>query len=199
MSLTPTSELEAVNLMLSIIGESPVNSLTTSGVADASLAYQILSFASREVQLVGWHWNTEVDYPINCDSNGYLTLPANTLKVDTSGVSGSLDLIQRGNRLYDRVNHTFTFTDSVNVDIVLLLTFDELPEAARSYIAIRAARQFQQRVIGSEVLEAFSSRDEYTAIAALKQAECETGDYNVLTDNWSVARVLTRSRGGLLS
>lgn len=192
MSLTPTTELEAVNLMLSVIGETPVNSVTSNGIADAVLAYQILTHSSREVQLVGWHWNTEINFPITPSTTGELLLPANTLKVDTTGESQGLDLVQRGNRLYDRVNQTFVFDQPVRVEIVLLLPFDELPEAARSYITIRSARQFQERVVGSEVLQAFTSRDEFAAMAKLKEAEAETGDYNILSGSWDVARVLFR-------
>lgn len=193
MQLTPTSELEAVNLMLSVIGESPVNSLTDIGVADAATAYKILSYSSREVQLVGWHWNTEENFPISPNSDGFLMLPPNTLKVDTSGLSCHLDLVQRGQRLYDRYNHTYEFTDPVRVEIVLMLDFDELPEAARSYITIRAARQFQERVLGSATLQAFTAQDEFRAFAFLRQAETETGDYNMLSGSWSVARILHRN------
>lgn len=178
--LTPTTELEAVNLMLSVIGESPVNSVDTSGLADANTAYNILNFCSREVQLAGWHWNTEPNFPLTPTPAGNLMLPANTLKVDTDGAYRDKDYIQRGTRLYDRFNHSYTFDHAVTVEIVLLLPFDEIPEAARSYITIRAARQFQERVVGSEVLSAFTQRDEFAAMAKLKDAEAETADFNIL-------------------
>lgn len=194
MSLTPTSELEAVNMMLSVIGESPVNSLENSGVTDANIAHQILQHASRECQLVGWHWNTEKDFPIRPNADKHLVLPYNTLKVDTSGASADIDLVQRGNRLYDRVNHTYKADKTVYVELVLNLAFDEIPEAARSYIAIRAARQFQERVLGSTALQAFNSQDEYRAMATLRDAEADIADHNILTGNWSVSRVLARNR-----
>jgi phospholipid N-methyltransferase len=193
MNLTPTSELEAVNLMLSVIGESPVNTVEDNGVVDAVVARQILNQASREVQLIGWHWNTEEDYPLAAAfPSGEVALPTNTLRVDTTYPDESIDVVQRGNRLYDRKNHTYKIGKTVKVEIVLMLPFEELPEAARSYIAIRAARQFQERMVGSEVLHAFNSRDEMRAMAALQNAEAETADYNVLSDSWSVARVLDR-------
>lgn len=179
--ITPTTELEAVNLMLSVIGASPINSVTSSGDADAELAYRILTYATREVQLVGWHWNTEENYPLVPDSNGFLVLPANTLRVDTTGADQRLDLIQRGFRLYDRVSHTFVFTSPVQVDLVIALDFDDLPAAAKHYVTVRASRQFQERVVGSEVLEAFTKSDEYQALATLKEAEAETADYSMLT------------------
>ena len=47
MALTATTKLEAVNTLLSSIGEAPVNSLT-SGLVDAELAETILDSTSRK-------------------------------------------------------------------------------------------------------------------------------------------------------
>nr|WP_250808771.1 hypothetical protein [Neorhizobium tomejilense] len=194
--LTPTTELEAINLMLSVIGESPVNTVEDTGIVDAVIARQILIQCSRDVQVVGWHWNTEINYPIVATfPEGELLLPPNTLKVDTAGQDTSVDLVQRGNRLYDRQNHTFTVGKTVRVEIVLLLPFDQLPEAARSYITMRAARQFQERMVGSETIWQFNSRDEVRAWANLLAAEAETLDLNMFTDNPSVLRVTDRTIG----
>lgn len=201
LSQTPTSELEAINLMLFVIGESPVNTVEDTGVVDAVIARQILTQSSRDVQRIGWHWNTEINYPLTPTfPEGELLLPTNTLKVDTTGVDQAVDSVQRGNRLYDRKNHSFTFTKEVRVEIVLLLPFDQLPESARSYIAIRAARQFQERMVGSESLWQFNTRDEMRAWADLHSAEADTLGLNVFTDNPSVLRVTNRniSVGGIL-
>lgn len=193
IDLTPTTELEAVNLMLDTIGESPVSTLEDVGVVDAVTAYRILGQASRQTQLIGWHWNTEPDYPITPSyPAGEIILPPNTLKVDTIGEFADLDLVQRGTRLYDRVNHTYEINKTVKVEIVLFLPFGELPEAARNYIAIRASRQFQEKFVGSDVLHSFSKADELQAMGALLDAEAETQDFNILTDEWSVVRVLSR-------
>lgn len=200
LSLTPTTELEAINLMLSVIGESPVNTVEDTGIVDAVVARQILTQSSRDVQVVGWHWNTEINYPLAASfPEGEIALPPNTLRVDASGDDARLDLIQRGNRLYDRVNHTFSIGKTVKVSIVLFLPFDQLPEAARSYIVIRAARQFQERMVGSETLWQFNSRDEVRAWSNLQSAEAETLDLNVFRDNSSVRRVTDRVIGTNIS
>lgn len=197
LNLTPTTELEAVNLMLSVIGEAPVNTVEDTGVVDAVVARQILTQASRDTQVVGWHWNTEDNYPLTQTfPEGELLLPPNTLKVDTTGVDEDLDLVQRGNRLYDRKNHTFEIKRDVKVELVLLLPFEELPEAARSYISMRAARQFQERMVGSDTLWKFNSNDELKAWTNLLSAEAETLDLNVFTDSSSVTRVLNRIMPG---
>ena len=59
---TRTTQLEAVNTMLSTIGEAPVNSLTGSLPVDASMAVNILNEVNREVQSAGWKFNTPVEF-----------------------------------------------------------------------------------------------------------------------------------------
>ena len=191
--LVPSTELEAINYMLATIGESPVNSTEDTGVVDAELALQTLRDISRKVQTRGWHFNTEENYTLTPTFNdGELIVPANAVCVDTVGKDRDLDLVQRGSRMYDRVNHTYSFTDSVTVDMIVLLDFDELPQAARSYIIVRASRIYQEHILGSSQLSAFSVQDERVAYATLLNTEAKTGDYNMLSDNFSVSNILMR-------
>jgi hypothetical protein len=190
LATTPTTVLEAVNLMLSTIGEAPVSTVENSGVLDAVAARQQLSVINREVQTRGWHWNTEENVTITpSHPDGFIILPSNTLRVDASDVD--IDAVQRGNRLYDRKNRTYQFSRPVTVDLILLLPFEELPEAARFYITIRAARKFQEGVLGSPELSQFTLRDEIMAKATLEDAEANTADFNIL-NNISVREVLLR-------
>ena len=188
--LSPTTELEAINTMLSTIGESPVNTVEDTGNVDVVIARQILQNVSREVQARGWHFNTEINYTITPDSEGYLVLPKTVLKADTVYPDSSKDVVVRGSKLYDRENHTYVFTDAVKVDMTILLTFDELPEVARNYVTIRASRIFQERVVGSDTLHAFNSQDEARAMVSLMEYEADTADLNILSGNYSVYRIL---------
>ena len=188
--LSPTTELEAINTMLSTIGESPVNTVEDTGNVDVVIARQILNSVSREVQARGWHFNTEKDYTITPDSSGYLLLPNTVLRADTVSPDDGTDVVVRGSKLYDRRNHTYTFTGAVKVDMLVLLTFDELPEVARNYITIRASRIFQERVVGSDTLQAFNSQDEARALVSLMDYESDTADLNILSDSYSVSRII---------
>jgi len=191
--LYPTTELEAVNTMLSSIGEAPVNTIEDNGVVDAVMARQILNSVSREVQSRGWHFNTEKEYTITPSyPDGEMVLPKTLLRIDTTSIDRDIDVVQRGQCLYDRRKHTFKFDTALKVDMIILLPFDELPEPARQYITIRSSRIFQERVVGSSELSNFSMKDELRALVALREMEAETADYNILTDNYSVARVLER-------
>lgn len=190
--LSLTTELEAVNTILSVIGESPISSLQEgAAVADAVTAQSTLSEVNRAVQSKGWHFNTEKEFELSpAVGTGYITVPSNTLRVDATDTW--IDVVQRGTRLYDRTNHTYAFSQSIKTDLVVLLPFDELPETARYYITIKAARVFQSRTVGSDALFQFTAVDERDALAALKRAEGITGDYNILNGSSSVARVLNR-------
>lgn len=192
-AVTPTTELEAVNLMLDVIGESPISSLQDSAVVDAVKAKAVLSEISRTVQSTGWLFNTEEDYTlVPTVFEKEIRVPANCLQVKPTGYDADADVAQRGVRLYDRKNHTYMFEKSLTVEMIILLPFEELPETARYYIAIRAARTFQARTVGSETLYKFTADDEAMALAALKKAEGRTRNANMFTGSWSVAKVLQR-------
>lgn len=190
--MTPTTKLEAVNIMLSSIGSSPVNSLT-SGLVDAEMAETILDATSRDTQSMGWHFNTEINFRISATlGTGEILLPANCLKVDGIVSETEFDLVQRGGRLYDRKNHTYNIGKTVTVDMVVLLDFEETPEACRRYVTLKAARVFQDRAVGSAELHGFQERDELRAFVELKDAEADTSDQTIF-DNYSVSRVLDRA------
>lgn len=190
---TLTSELEAINAMLDAAGESPVDSLDSSGLADVAAAKSLLSRESRLVQSLGWTFNTEYEYPLTPDVDGLITLPKNTLRVDAQNRFTDVDVVQRGLRLYDRKNHTYAFTNSeLKGNITFLLAWDELPQSARHYIMVKAARIYQAESLGSDTQFKFSEKDEAAALIALKGAEEESADHNMLSGSWAVARIIQR-------
>lgn len=188
------TELEALNLILSVIGESPLASLdAVSASVDAVLANQALNEVNRSVQAHGWHFNVEHDVTLHPEaSTKQIVLPANCLRVDSTGVDSHVDIVQRGNTVYNKTDRTYTFSKPLKAELVTLLPFESLPQTARQYIAVRAARVFQSRAVGSEALFQFTARDEIEAYAELKRAEGITGDYNILSGSYSVARSLER-------
>jgi len=193
------TELEAVNTMLVTIGEQPVSSLDNlAGLQDASIAKQILSNISRAVQSKGWVFNLDLQVTYTPDANGEIVLGSNVLRIDTTSKvrSSTKDIVERGGKLYDRENNTSVFTDSVKIDRVIVLNFDDLPEAARRYIAARSARVFHDRVVGSGELHRFFQEDEQFAWAELLEYEAEVGDYTIF-DDYDVYRVIERDIGKL--
>lgn len=189
--ITTTNELSAVNTMLGVIGESPINSLASiSGVIDAVTARQVLNEVAVTVQTEGWAFNTEDDWTFLPDSTGNISVPSSIIQVDP--VDSQIKVAVRGTRLYDLKNHTYVFNKEVKANIVHLFEFDSLPQAARYYISIRAARVFQNRVVGSETLKVFTKEDEMLARVALKKFDADTGGYNMLTGSYTVSHTLIR-------
>jgi len=192
MSLTVTSKLEAINTMLTSIGEIPVSSITNATTNDVSIAIQILDHVSREVQARGWFFNTDINYSLIPNNNNQIELPANALRVELADGYRRHDFVERNRKLYDRVNNTFSITDNVKVNIVFLLDFSQLPEVARHYILVRASRIFQDRMLVSSELHKFHEMDELQSYMSLKEAEGDIGRHNILTGNYDVYRVLDR-------
>lgn len=177
------SELEAVNKMLRVIGEAPVDNLETSGLSDVGIAVQILDEVGREIQNAGWRFNSETNFIIVPNGADNLVVAANVLRAKLTVPSYAIDPVLRGSRFYDRKNRTYVFDGPHEFDVVIHLPFDEVPQAARQYITIVAARRFQTSILGSETLHGFTAEQEFIALSAIKEAEAENSDYNILTSD----------------
>lgn len=194
MLMTPTSELEAVNTMLATIGESPIDSFDEN-FTDATIARNLLTEESRALQNGTWAFNTELSYPLNPDADGIIHLPQNVLRVIAFSRP---DLVQRGTRVYNRTTHSYVHTDSITADIVVALQFEEIPEAARRFIWVRAGRRFQDRLQGDQLLHSFQARDEQAAWTAFLNFESETAQWNIFDYSTLNARV-KRYRAGAVN
>jgi hypothetical protein len=191
MSLSLTSRLEAVNSMLMSIGEAPINQLDGLTL-DASIAEATLDEVSRSVQSIGWHFNTEKEFPLTRTVDNKIPLTSDIVRVDLLTYEYiDIDAVQRNGFLYDRKNHTFTFDKDLKAEVVRLLDWDDLPQPARTYIIIKATRMFQTRVVGSDTLAGQLAADELSSLVVLKEFDADTGDHTIF-DNYSVAEVLDR-------
>lgn len=190
-----TTELEAINTMLSAVGSSPLNSLAAPLGAEAAIAQNILTETRREVLQRGWVFNTDSKLEMLVDSStSEVAVGENILRIDGSdGYNGSLDLVQRSGKLWDRKNHTHTISEpKVTVDVTYLLNWADCPEVARRFMMVRAARVFADRIVGYNHQHRYTQVDEYQALADLREAEGDTGDFSMLTDSWDVYRVVRR-------
>ena len=198
MHNTVSTELDAINTILSTIGEAPVNTLEGPLPADVAVAQNILQETTREVQLEGWHFNSESNYPLLADTDGQICLPPTVFRVTLSDPD-SRDVILRGNRLYDRAAHSFTFTGDIEATVCRVLSYDEMPGVFRWYVTIKAARKFQDRVVGSSELHGFAERDEFEARAAaeredmlLARPSMAKGEATTFISGWTVGAALRR-------
>ena len=200
-----TTKLQAVNTLLSIIGESPINSLTPPLTGDASLADRVIDEISTEVQGAGWSWNTMIYKQIPLDANGHSTLASNTLAVRFNPISyPSQRFVLRGVKLFDRVTNDYDLRDSLGVamtggtsdliaEIVEELAWDDIPETGKRYIMIRAGRIFANRAVTSNSIESYTSEDEANALQILKRTEDMAQNNNFISgpDDMYGGRVVT--------
>ena len=176
VSLSPST----VNTIISNIGQAPVTTLET-GNPLVEMAEQILDEISRSVQSEGWVFNTEFHYPFGRDGNKFIRIPTNVLALDTAKHHKNRATI-RNNQLYDKVNHTFEWDDDMELDVIWLFSFEELPEAFKNYITIRSANVFAGRSIGSTEAVKFGEREEIFARASALEHDTQQGDYTVFAD-----------------
>jgi len=187
------NELEAVNILLSVIGEAPIDSLsdiTVNEITDSALARKTLLETSRDVQSEGWSWNTDNGVQLAMDSSNEVKVPGTALSVVISGSDyDQMQYVVRGSRVYDRNRQTYDLSQSLGDgplyvnQMVSLLAWDELPHAAQQYIVIRAARIYSDRYLNSNAIYVYTTGDEQYARSMLLRAEERSGGDNLLYGN----------------
>ena len=179
---TRTTELEAVNTILSTIGEAPLSTLTGSLPVDGTTAKNVLNEINREVQSAGWHFNSHYKVDLTRDADNKVPVGTDVLRVELNNKydKSSYDVVQRWSYLYNLAKNSETFDqDFTDNTLVYILDFSKLPEQARRYITIRSARVFHHRTLGANTIHKFSSEDEARSLAVMRQAEAHTGDHTI--------------------
>lgn len=198
--ISSISALDAVNEMLSAIGESPISDLASATQADVALAVNLLKGTTRSLCAEKWKFNTEFGLEISPEAST-LSWTGNDGTTDTLNVflpptglasftltpnkgMENLDVVIRKSKVYqvesanvlvfyDRALNRdgFVSTDYpyLYINPVWFLEFDDMPDSAKRYATIRAARQLAQRAVGSPDLSQFTDRDEALAYRALRQ------------------------------
>ena len=190
MTVAATTELESINIMLAAIGEAPINTLTGTLPVDAKMAVSTLNETNKVVQMEGWSFNTEIDVTLTRDGSNKINLPIDALRVDPNiHQHTTVDAIQRGLKLYDRLNNKFEFDEDLICTVVYLRDFDEIPEPARYYMTIKAARVFVDRLVSDQGLRTYTQQDEVRARAILMETDLANGDHNILRGDPSLTNV----------
>lgn len=189
MSLDPyplqaNTLLDAVNICLRAAGSANVLALDTDSLTpDSETALKTVHDTSIQCQSDGWQWNTEKGLVLGCHpqdgtaASGVVQLPANLLKLmPTFKQSTGQQLTQRGQFLYDPWASTFNIGESVTARLVVALDYEDLPQAARQYIALHAARVFVAGKLNNQITTAEEDSEEMQCWLALLEAEDEADD-----------------------
>ncbi len=190
------TELSAVNSILGAIGQSPVttlgtyvvntNNISTYENPEISFVHNLLKECNIDVQNEGWSFNREDHVTKTPDSNGYVSVPNNVLRMDmTDGQVGSTglnnkfnDVVKRNGRLYDKVDHTDVFSGDITVNIVWLFEFEDLPSVFKRYITYKASTRAATQLVANPQLVQLLAHQELQARAACMEYECNQGDHS---------------------
>ena len=147
---------------------------------DARTAEFYVVKVMKQIQNIGWFFNMDYSFKFVPDSSDFITSPANLLRIDPGLTGNRSSVIKKGVRFYDLRRQSYKFTSDVYADAVWLVDYSELPVSAFDYIAMRAARQFQQSVIGSTELAQFTATDELELLTGLQREHLQYRDFTMI-------------------
>ena len=182
------TELSAVNAILGAIGQSPVTSLNFTN-PEISFIYNLLRDSNVDLQAEGWHFNTErhVKYtPQDVGGVQKIAIGSDILKMDvTDGWSKrNYDVVKRNGYLYDKYDHTDDWdelTDGIDLDIVRLISYEDLPEVFKRYIIYKAAVRAATQLVGNPQLAQLLAQQEALSRAAIMEYECNQGNHTMFS------------------
>lgn len=189
-TLETSEELAGVNDILAAIGEPPVSTLEGDSNADVANARRILNKINRQVQAKGWSFNLEDTTLVPDVFSSLIPYMSDYLRVMSQ--SGATVYINRGGYVYDTGNKTDIFTAGVDVSLIRLKEFYEMPECFRQYITTKAARQFNNRFFGAPEVDAVLEQEERELLMAVNEYELDFGNFNMLDGDAFTGGLLTR-------
>jgi|TARA_R100000458_G_scaffold18985_1_gene16563 hypothetical protein len=177
------TELSAVNSILGAIGQAPVTSLVYDN-PEIAFIYNLLRDANVDTQAEGWHFNTELHVKYTPDSvTGKIAIANDVLQLDVSKgwARREYDVVKRGGYLYDKIDHTddFSTIESIDLDVVKMYNYEDLPTVFKRYITYRASRQAATQLVANPNLAKLITQQESLARAAIMEYECNQGNHSM--------------------
>ena len=84
--ISTDTELSAVNSILGSIGQSPVTNITGNSLQNPEIAFvvNLLGEVNKDVQTIGWTFNSEYKVKKTPDAQGNYVVPTNAIIYDLS-------------------------------------------------------------------------------------------------------------------
>jgi hypothetical protein len=180
------------------MGEVPLNSITDPH-AMRGAALSTLDRWSRKIQAKGWWFNREPRTlsPSPADSNIYLSNDIIEVRVYPNRQTGlkTRNVVMRTNRLYDLDEGVYTFDDDVEVELIRLIPFENLPDSASSHIAAMAVHAFQTQYDGDSTktreLKDRIENPKTGTLVTINSVETRQRQVNMIDSNSKLQRIKT--------
>lgn len=190
-TLETSDELAAVNDILASIGEPPVSTLEGDSNADVANARRVLNKINRQIQSKGYTFNIEENAELTPDVfSRLIPYMSDYLSIFSSG--GATAFVNRGGFVYDRTSNTDKFDGPIQVNIIRLREFYEMPECFKNWIVTKAARQFNNRFFGAPEIDGVLAEEEQEARMACAEYELDFGNFNMLDGDAFIGGLLSR-------
>ena len=187
------TELSAVNSILGAIGQAPITALNTqtTTTSDSSqisenpeiaMIYNLLRDANVDTQSEGWHFNTEYHVKFTPNSNKKIAIGDDILSMDLHDNQARRhhNLVRRNGFIYDKIDHTDEFDGDLDLDVVKLYNFEDLPIVFRRFITYRAMAAAATQLVANPNLVRLLTNQASLARAALQEYECNQGDFSMM-------------------
>ena len=188
------TELEAINRMLSAIGQAPVTSVEETN-PDVAICMRTLHQVSQEVQSEGWTFNTFFNKKVAPDTDELIIIRPTKIVAGERDYTMKMDLSQNTYYsrdkstiakqkdsnicLYDKITCSFKWgKDPIEVDTVeYFADLASVPPPAQNYIISKASSRVSMRTVGdTSQYQVLRQEEEYTR-AQLQQYEMSQGDF----------------------
>lgn len=181
-------ELDAVNMLLRLIGSSPVNDLETPH-PDVANARTTLDRMRKQLQRKSWWFNTDYGVELQPNTQGYIEIPKtyNTIVFECG------EYVVRSGKVYDKTIQSAKINKVVKVHLIVhILDWDDLPKTAQDYCAYQAGSQFIRDELEDPSKSQQLDTDAVKSYVQLKNEDLVSNNYNM----FSKARVV-KARAGV--
>lgn len=188
MNVEMDAELDAVNLVLSAIGESAVNSVDDTANADVANIRRLLNNYNRRTQTRGWTFNTEVATLTPDHYSKRINFLSDWLSVLSVGAATVYR--NRGGYVYDINTRSDIFENPIQVNLIALCPYSDMPEVFQQYIVAQTAKKFNMSFFGDDSLDIELDEELTELQVACMEFELDYGNFNMIEgDVWVQGRI----------
>lgn len=196
VQISALTELDAVNNIIGTIGEAPINSLEDMTDVDAINALRILQDINRQEQARGWSFNKVPRFTLTPNEEGKILWNDQYLYIKAHPHCHWLHqmpckLVRQGDYIKNLYSDKITWDEPIDVEMVMLVPFEHLPEQMRTYILAKACFVFQSRYFGDEGLYKVTQQQVQEAWQYLQEFEIDNNNYSMF-DSTHVAMLRRR-------